>query len=191
LNFTLERTVVQHWSIEAHGNSTIHLHDLIMSRPPYLSGYTTANRFTGNAEVYFHNSTLNGTVSCEQSASFTLVNSTLYELWAHDDCNITLINSTVYVLITEPPIIYSLNSTVFAEIRLSSPVKLECISASILEETSVTLPGDIFRLSTYLQVECSFSDLAEIQIRIFYDEEQVRSLGANESDLSLYFLDAC
>jgi hypothetical protein len=190
-NFTLERTVVQHWSIGAHGNSTVHLYDSILSRPPQFSSYTTANRFTGNAEVYFYNSTLNGTVFCEESASFTLVNSTLYELWALDDCNVTLVNSTVYVLITDPPIIHSLDSTVFAEIRLSSPVIPDFISASILEEVPITLPGDILCVGKCLEIECSFSDLADMQIRIFYDEEQVRSLGANESDLSLYFLDAC
>jgi hypothetical protein len=190
-NLTLERTVVQHWSIVAYGNQTVHLYDSILSRPPQFSGYPTANRFMGNAKVYFYNSTLNGTVYCEESASFTLMNSTLYELWAQDDCNITLINSTVYVLITDPPIIYLLDSTVFTEIRLSSPVYPDFISASILEEVPIALPGDTLCVGKCLQVECSFSDLAEMQIRICYDEEQVRSLEANESDLSLYFLDAC
>ena len=188
-NFTIERTVVNHWSIGASSNSTVHLRNSTISSPPYHSSYTTMSTFRSNAEVYFHNSYLNGTVYCEDYASFTLLNSTLRELWAYEDCNITLMDSTIFILISDPPEIHTFNTTIYSEILLSFPAPSESLSLDILDDPPVVLPDDLICVSKFLLVGYFPTDLTEMQIRLYYDEAEITGLGYTENNLKIYFLD--
>lgn len=187
-NVTVKESKVNHWGIEASGNSTINIFNSTFTakHPDVLfAGFIVSE----NSSVSVINSTMLAAESFHPSSSFTLINSTLGTLYVYCDGNFTAINSTIGTIVTDPLNVKLINSTIMSEVYLSIPLDSNYLTSSIEDDCSIPLPSQFQKVSKYLNLASTFNDYLEAQVRIYYNEDELVQLGISENIIQMYFLD--
>jgi hypothetical protein len=187
-NITVMRSVINHWGIETKGNATVRIHNSTltgMHPNPLFAGLNVIR----NSSVFIYDSNITGVRCGSWNPQLTIVNSTLNVLYVYDNSNVTIADSTVDTIISDPPPIRLTNSIVSLEIQLSLPLPSEYISVLISDRCDTPLPNDVKNISRYIQVISSYNDYFEAQVRIYYNETELDSLGTSERSLKMYYLD--
>jgi hypothetical protein len=180
LKITLVRTWVNSWSINVNPgvgsdfriyNSTLALMYAYVSTRIYVQGSNvSAAYFTGQS-------------------SLTLFNSIVGTLYAYNSANITAINSNIDIIIRDPPEIKLQDSLIGAEITIPFSISSDELSASVSDDNNVPLPENVQHLGMFLHVMTSSQDSIPAQVKIHYDESELKRSGVNEANLQIYHLD--
>lgn len=187
-NVTMLRTTVDYWSFEALSGATLNIYNSTLpstyahppTHRPGLHGY--------GGKVYVYNSSLE-LVKAQYNSSLTLVNSTVQLLYAYENSNITAINSTIHTLIKDPPTLTFINTQLLADILLSFQLPDEALSVCMQDVCEIPLPSKIECVSKYLQINSTYDDIVDAQIRIYYNETETEEVGIDERNLRMYCLE--
>jgi hypothetical protein len=186
-NVTLLRTTVNYWGLEAWGTAVFNIYNSTLPGPCFLFGLTMiypAGVIADElSQVYIYDSNLTLGMA-KLSSSFQLDNSTIQQLYAYEDSSITAINSTIGTIVKDPPTINLVDSDLSADISLSFSIPSEMLLINTLDDYGTPLPPNTARASKYLQVNSTYDDLINAQIRIFYNETET-----DETGVQMYHLD--
>jgi hypothetical protein len=141
----------------------------------------------GNSTVNIYNSNLYAS-RCAEFSSLVLVNSTMGILYAYENSNFTAINSVIETIITDPPYIKLVNSTLISAVYLPLALDSNYLTSSIEDDCDTPLPSQFKRVSKYLKLISTYEDYCEAQVRIYYDENELNRLGISETDIAMYYL---
>jgi hypothetical protein len=191
-NVTMIRTTVNYWCFGALGNASLSIHDSTLAlappRPPYLYYYTATLMSGSSSKICVYDSNIEAGRAAGNS-SFMLVNSTMKVLYAYDNANVTVVDSMIDTLIKDPPTMFLIRSQIGSDISLSFQLPDDLLSTRMLDDSETPLPPDIRRFSKYLQVDTTYDDLVDAQVRMYYNETEVSEAAIDERGLRLYYLD--
>jgi len=176
-NITLRRTTVSSWGLstaQAQPETIVRLYNSSLA---YVRG--------DNSAIFAENCIISKGLFTYR-ASFVLENSSLTTLYAYGDSNITAIDSEIGVIISDPPYIRLDNSVVLAEVVLPYSLSQESIGASFSEENPLPLPEGVIRMSEYLSIDTVVTDYLPSQVKLHYDENELKELGIDETELRMY-----
>jgi hypothetical protein len=186
-NITFIRTKVNHWGLLALSKAIFNVSNSNILGTFIYDDIVRVERagilMDQGSEVHVYNSN----VTCVRvlgTSSLTLVNSTIQLLYAYGDANITAIDSTIITIIRDPPILNLINSQLQADIILPFQMSEERLYARMLDNFDITLPTKLIRASKYLQINTTYNDDLNAQVRIYYNETEV-----DENNLQMYVLD--
>jgi len=191
LNITLTDSTVIHWNICADIDSTTDFLDLAITDGIwYLNGLKRTSLIVqGNRICSVYNSTLD-TIECSWSATLVLVNCTVSTLYAYEDSNVTVINSTISTLVTDPYELNLINSQLLLQLNIPFELTSEDrLTFSFSGEHNPPLPDNVKPFSRYVNITTAYSDYLGAQVRIFYDEGELRKQGVEENDLKIYCME--
>jgi len=191
LNITLTDSTVTHWNICADIDSTTDFLDLAITDGIwYLNGLKTASLIVQRNRICsVYNSTLD-TIECSWSATLVLVNCTVSTLYAYEDSNVTVINSTISTLVTDPNELNLTNSKLLLQLNIPFELTSEDrLTFSFSGEYDPPLPDNVKPFSRYVNITTAYSDYLGAQVRIFYDEGELRKQGVEENDLKIYCME--
>jgi len=183
-NITIKYSLVNHWGVETFGNSSVNIFNSTITSDAVFSGL---NCFM-DSTVSIYNSNLDAGWFFD-SSSLILFNSTMGTLYAYDDSNVTAINSVIGTIITDPVQIRLVNSTLFSEVYLSFELGSNYLTSSIEDNCDNPLPSHFQKISKYLKLVLTYDDYIEAQVRIYYDENELKQLGIFETVVKIYYLD--
>ncbi len=177
-NVTIIGTCVNSWSILAMGKPAINIYNSTLT---YLMAYM-------DSSIHIQNSNISSAYLIDHS-SLTLINSRLNTLYAYDKSTFNAVNSTIMAIISDPPTIILIDSSLMSEVLLPFALEVEYLTTSIEDESDIPLPPYVWRISKYLRVKSEYTDYIEAQVRIYYTEEELEAMRINETDLRMYTLD--
>lgn len=190
-NITLVNSQVYHWRIDAYKNSTLYVFNSTLTAGlwcPYnlkVTMNSSCSVYNSDIEVIY----CAGSTYYHYQSYLTIVNCTVKTLYAYD-ANVTAINSTINMLITDPTYVNLVNSCVL--LVLDFPIEMsdeDCITSQFMEEFDPSLPENIQRFSDYVNITSAYQDYLEFQVKISYNETEVKQVGINEDQLQIYYLD--
>ena len=191
-NITIYRTTVEYWNLLASGNAVLNIRNSTFPAPetidPYRERYSRPGVFcSGTARMNVYDSELAFGMAYG-NASLSLVNCTLQMLLAYDYANVTSIDSTIRTLVRDPPTLTLINSELAADILLPFEVAEDRLSIAAEDDFQVPVPADIENVTKYLEVNSTYNDIVDSEIRMFYNQTEVENAGRNENGLHMFFL---
>jgi outer membrane protein assembly factor BamB len=187
-NVTVLRTVVNHWGVETNGNATVRIDNSTltgMHPNPLFAGLNVLS----NSKILVHNSNLTGAFVGFGRPSLTLEDSVVHTVWCYDDSNLTAINSTIFTLLTDPPIVTLIDSSIMARIELEMPLSSDYIFSSFSQDCPTQLPSYIKQVSECLNISALYKDFFRATIKISFDKNALEAGRIDENSLLIYYLE--
>jgi hypothetical protein len=191
-NITISRTTVDYWNLFAAGDAIFNIYDSTFLAPdtidPFWERYTRPGLFcSGSAKMNVCDSEVAFGMAY-RSSSLVLDNCTVHMLCAYELSNVTSMNSRIDVLVRDPPILTFIDSELTADVLLPFEIPENMLSVSAEDDVQVPVPPDLEFLTKYLEINSTYNDLVDSQIRMFYNETEVENAGRNENGLHMFFL---